>query len=90
MWAVDRSVINSKIDRSGMKLFLEECCDQYMINFFIQSLALYFPALKKQIIDKRDQRLFRKIDQCGGKRIVAVVNQWHMEGIEHLWCHAYG
>ncbi len=73
-----------------MKLFLEKCCDQYMINFFIQSLALYFPNLKKQVIDKRDQRLFRKIDQCGVKRIVAVVNQWHMEGIEHLCCHAYG
>jgi len=24
------------------------------------------------------------------KKIVAVVNQWHMEGIEHLWAHEYG
>ena len=56
----------------------------------MRSVNYEIPALKKQIIDKRDQRLFRKIDQCGGKRIVAVVNQWHMEGIEHLWCHAYG
>lgn len=49
-----------------------------------------FPQLKRIFVDKKDEELFQKIDKCGGQRVVAVVNQWHMEGIEHMWCHAYG
>ena len=31
-----------------------------------------------------------KLDRSPAKKIVAVVNQWHLEGIEHDWCHKYG
>jgi len=41
-------------------------------------------------VDKRDEDLFTYIDNCEGKKVVVVVNQWHMEGIEHHWCHRYG
>ena len=34
--------------------------------------------------------LFKKLDNCEEKKIVVVVNQWHMEGIEHNWAHRYG
>jgi hypothetical protein len=30
--------------------------------------------------------LFTEIDKSDAKKIVAVVNQWHLEGIEHFWC----
>lgn len=43
----------------------------------------YFPEVKRIFIDNKDAELFEAIDQAEGKRIVAVVNQWHMEGIEH-------
>lgn len=49
------------------------------------------PTFKNTMIDKRDMALYKYIREHGqGKRIVAVVNQWHMEGIEHLWAHEYG
>lgn len=41
-------------------------------------------------MDQKDEDLFRKIDAAEGKKIVVLVNQWHMEGIEHHWCHSYG
>jgi hypothetical protein len=46
--------------------------------------------MKEIFVDKRDEDLFTHIDNCEGKKVVAVVNQWHMEGIEHHWCHHYG
>lgn len=46
--------------------------------------------MKEIFVDKRDEDLFRAIDNCEGKKIVAVVNQWHLEGIEHHWCFRYG
>lgn len=49
------------------------------------------PALKRLIIDKRDMALYKAITKNNdSKKIVAVVNQWHMEGIEHLWAHEFG
>jgi len=41
-------------------------------------------------VDKRDEDLYTHIDNAEGKKIVAIVNQWHLEGIEHHWCHSYG
>lgn len=41
-------------------------------------------------MDKRDEDLFIQIDKHPSKKMVVVVNQWHMEGIEHMWCHRYG
>ena len=46
--------------------------------------------MKKILVDERDEDLFKMIDQAKGDKIVVVVNQWHMEGIEHHWAHRYG
>jgi len=70
--------------------FTEECLDPYQVNWFIQNADIFFPKLKNIFIDKRDQDLFKQIDKCKGEKIVVVVNQWHMEGIEHEWAHSYG
>ena len=61
-----------------------------MINWYIQCADIFFPNFKRTFIDKRDEDLFRAIDTCPEKKIVVVVNQWHMEGIEHDWAHRYG
>jgi len=53
-------------------------------------MSNFFPKLKNIFIDKRDEGLFKKIDRSPHKKIVVLVNQWHMEGIEHHWCHRYG
>lgn len=70
--------------------FAEKCLDQHKVNWYIQTMAIYFPKFKSIFVDKKDQDLFKMIDSCPSKRIVAVVNQWHMEGIEHEWANRYG
>jgi hypothetical protein len=46
--------------------------------------------MKEIFIDRKDEDLFRVLDRSPSKKIVAVVNQWHLEGIEHYWCFRYG
>jgi hypothetical protein len=61
-----------------------------MLNWYIQSMDVFFPKFKRIFIDQRDDDLFAAIDKSPHKKIVVVVNQWHMEGIEHNWAHHYG
>jgi hypothetical protein len=61
-----------------------------MTNWIIKSTEMYFPELKRIFVDQKDSSLFRKIQKAKGQRVVALVNQWHMEGIEHNWCATYG
>jgi hypothetical protein len=70
--------------------YSEQVMDSPTMNWYIQSLAVYFPALKRIFIDQKDEDLFQAIDRCPHQKIVVVVNQWHMEGIEHEWAHRYG
>lgn len=74
----------------GPQAFSEKCMDASNVNWFIQSIDVFFPYLKKVCIDEKDEELFRKIDSVKGEKIVVVVNQWHMEGIEHHWAHRFG
>lgn len=70
--------------------FAEKCLDAHLINWYIQTMDIFFPKFKSIFIDRKDEDLFRQIDECNEKRVVAVVNQWHMEGIEHEWAARYG
>ena len=79
-----------KIAQAGPKTFTEKCLDQHLMNWYIQSTDVFFPKVKEIFVDRRDEDLFKQIDQSDSQRIVVVVNQWHLEGIEHHWCHHYG
>ncbi len=70
--------------------FTEKCLDSSMMNWFIQSTDIFFPKFKKILVDEKDEDLFRQIDNATGENVVVIVNQWHMEGIEHHWAHRYG
>lgn len=75
----------NKIHQCEPQQYAEKVLDARTINWFISNTAVFFPHLKSIFVDKRDDDLFRQIDKSPHKRIVAVVNQWHMEGIEHYW-----
>jgi pheromone shutdown protein TraB len=79
-----------RMQTSEPNMYAEKCLDPHRMNWFIQTLDIFFPKLKVIFIDKRDDDLFRQIDSSPHKRVVAVVNQWHMEGIEHEWAARYG
>lgn len=63
-----------------------ESIDRSRINFLVGFLNKLAPKQKKILVDERDIRIFSDIyNMKGHKNIVAVVNQWHMEGIETHW-----
>ena len=60
------------------------------MNWYIQSASTFFPQFKRIFVDEKDEDLFEQIDKHSGEKIVVLVNQWHLEGIEHHWCNRYG
>ena len=62
-----------------------ESLDKYRANFLVHMLNRIAPEQKKVIIDKKDESLFERIYEAPGDKIVAVVNQWHVTGIEERW-----
>ena len=54
-------------------------------------LSKIAPEQKRILVDARDETIFRDIyKNCEGDKIVAVVNQWHMQGVETHWRRATG
>ena len=89
-WINETMANRQKLAMVGPTAFSEKCLDASNMNWFIQSADVFFPKIKKVMIDEKDEDLFKNIDSAKGEKIVVVVNQWHMEGIEHHWAHRYG
>lgn len=63
-----------------------ESIDRSRINFLVALFSRIAPQQKKILIDQRDLRIYNDLwTMKHHKNIVAVVNQWHMEGIETHW-----
>jgi pheromone shutdown protein TraB len=62
-----------------------ESMDRSRINFLVALLSKSAPKQKKILVDLRDERIFKELWSLKAKNIVAVVNQWHMEGVETHW-----
>lgn len=73
-WTDETLACREKLAMVGPQAFSEKCLDTNMMNWFIQSADLYFPKLKKILIDEKDEHLFKKIDNTSGEKIVVVVN----------------
>lgn len=82
--------LRSMISNKGLRSFVESSLDAKQINWFISVVEILLPEIKRIFIDFKDEELFKQIAQNKGKRMVAVVNQHHMEGLEHHWCNSYG
>ena len=67
-----------------------ESMDRSRINFLVALLSKIAPKQKKVLVDQRDERIFRDLYSIKEKNIVAVVNQWHLEGVETHWRRATG
>jgi hypothetical protein len=68
-----------------------ESIDRSRANLMVAFLSKIAPEQKKILVDMRDETIFRDLyTKCEGNKIVAVVNQWHMEGIETHWRRATG
>ncbi|QAS51816.1 TraB/GumN family protein [Halobacillus litoralis] len=61
---------------------LEKMKSQDMLDGMLQDLTDNFPALKKPLIDERDQYLAQKIRKAPGEKVVAVLGAAHVPGIK--------
>jgi len=90
VYKVEGIEFKAKHQNSGFTNFVESNMDAPQMNWLIQTFQLLFPEYKRILIDKKEEDMFRSIVNNKSKRMVAVVNQLHMEGLEHHWCNAYG
>lgn len=81
---------HSIISNKGFSSFCESSMDSKTMNWFIKTVEFLFPEIKRIFVDQKDEELFKKIIENKGKKMVAIVNQHHMEGLEHHWCNSYG
>ena len=61
---------------------LEKMKSQDMLDGMLQDMTEHFPALKKPLIDERDQYLAQKIKDAPGDKVVAVLGAAHVPGIK--------
>lgn len=66
--------MRAKLALVGPSAFTEKCVDSYAINWFIQCTDIFFPKLKKIMVDEKDEDLFKQIDKSKGEKIVVLVN----------------
>ena len=71
---------------------LEKCSeifDDKHISLIVNNFEKMTPFHKKIFIDQENERLFKHMyNKMEGDTIVAVVNQWHVPGIEAFWRHS--
>jgi len=68
-----------------------EILDSHRVSWWVNWMKKVAPLQKDILVDRVDEKLFKKLySDMPGKTIVAVVNQWHMPGIEAHWRHTTG
>jgi len=64
---------------------IEKMKQQDVLETLLAEIGKSLPALRKILIDERDQYLAHKIRSAPGNRIVAVVGAGHVPGIKACW-----
>lgn len=64
---------------------IEEMKNKDVLEAILEEVGGALPALRRILIDERDQYLAHKIQSAPGKRIVAVVGAGHVPGIKAYW-----
>jgi pheromone shutdown-related protein TraB len=64
---------------------IEELKKKDVLEALLVEIEVFFPDLRRILIDERDLYLTEKIRTAGGRRVVAVVGAGHVPGILHHW-----
>lgn len=84
LWKNEHKDHSNILHTHGGEAFAESM-DRSRLNWFIKYFEKLAPRQKKILVDNRDIDLFHSIYRAPGSKIVAVVNQWHVPGIEAHW-----
>eukprot|EP01016_Furgasonia_blochmanni_P050714 TRINITY_DN787_c0_g1_i2.p1 TRINITY_DN787_c0_g1~~TRINITY_DN787_c0_g1_i2.p1 ORF type:complete len:497 (-),score=170.05 TRINITY_DN787_c0_g1_i2:700-2190(-) len=75
------------LETVGGEAFAENI-DKFRANWFVKLFEKMAPLQKRVLVDQRDVDLFYAIYRdMPGKNLVAVINQWHVAGVEAHWRH---
>ena len=89
-WNADYNDFTKTMRVRGGEAFAESF-DRSRANLMVSMFNKIAPEQKRIIVDARDETIFRDLyKKCEGDKIVAVVNQWHVHGIETHWRNATG
>lgn len=58
-WYSERKETINRLHNSEPSQFAEKCLDSHLMNWYIQSMDIFFPKFKTIFVDKRDEDLFR-------------------------------
>lgn len=87
-WKSEYVDFNRLLDVHGGEGFAE-ILDKYRLSWLIKLFEKFAPFQKNVLINQKDLDIFYTLyKNCPGKKIVAVVNQWHTPGIEYHWRHS--
>jgi len=67
-----------------------ENLDRPYLGWFISWFERHQPEMKKILVDSEDERIFHLILNDSSKVTVAIINHWHLPGIENMWRSATG
>jgi len=62
LWVRERLEMTARLHNSEPSQFAERCLDSYAMNWYIQSLEIFFPKFKRIFVDQRSEDLFKAID----------------------------
>jgi pheromone shutdown protein TraB len=88
-WRTETSDFWSLLNTTGGPAFSENLDNKYMA-WFVKWLERITPEYKYILVDKENERILRTLLESSDKKIVAVVNQYHIPGIEAAWRRATG
>lgn len=89
-WSSDHNDFSKILRTRGGEAFAESM-DRSRANLMVALFSKVAPQQKRILVDARDEGIFRDLyKRCEGEKIVAVVNQWHVQGIETHWRRATG
>jgi len=88
MYALEHSDEKAMLTVNGGEAY-SELLDDKRLSWWISIFSKVSPLQKNILVDDTNLNLFKQIySEMEGKTLVAVVNQWHMPGIEAMWRHS--
>lgn len=90
LWQAEFLGNMKEVSVQGLESFVENM-DQNRLEWTLKMYESIIPHQKKILVEDEDERLFTTIyRQLDGKVNLALVNAWHLPGIERHWRHTTG
>jgi hypothetical protein len=90
-WRYEVSDAGRLLQFCSLKDLAENHFNKDVVSWWVRYFERMFPGQKQSLVDQRDEEMFVAIERnMKGAKKLAVVNQWHMEGVEKLWRLSHG